>query len=109
MPPSGGPARPSPSGRPPRCCAELDGSEPTSGRRRNRMTTGAARSGVVLAEIRDTPLSVDEVIDAVRHPSAGAVVTFIGYVRERDHGEPVEVLDYTSHPTAERVAHHLAH
>jgi molybdopterin synthase catalytic subunit len=72
------------------------------------MTTGAARSGVVLAEIRDTPLSVDEVIDAVRHPSAGAVVTFIGYVRERDHGEPVEVLDYTSHPTAEQVAHDLA-
>jgi molybdopterin synthase catalytic subunit len=72
------------------------------------MTTGAARSGVVLAEIRGTPLSVDEVIDAVRHPSAGAVVTFSGYVRERDHGEPVAVLDYTSHPTAEQVAHDLA-
>jgi len=35
-------------------------------------------------------------------------VTFIGYVRERDHGEPVEVLDYTSHPTADQVAHDLA-
>ncbi len=72
------------------------------------MTTGAAASGVVLAEIRDTALSVDEVIQAVRHPAAGAVVAFIGYVRERDHGEPVEVLDYTSHPTAEEVARALA-
>ena len=72
------------------------------------MTTGAVGSGVVLAEIRDTPLSVDEVVEAVRHPAAGAVVTFICYVRERDHGEPVEVLDYTSHPTAEQVARELA-
>jgi len=72
------------------------------------MTTGAVGSGVVLAEIRDTPLSVDEVVEAVRHPAAGAAVTFIGYVRERDHGEPVEVLDYTSHPTAEQVARELA-
>jgi molybdopterin synthase catalytic subunit len=72
------------------------------------MTTGAVGSGVVLAEIRDTPLSVDEVVEAVRHPGAGAVVTFIGYVRENDHGEPVDVLDYTSHPTAEQVARDLA-
>jgi molybdopterin synthase catalytic subunit len=72
------------------------------------MTTGAGASGVVLAEVRETPLSVDEVVRAVRHPAAGAVVTFIGYVRERDHGEAVEVLDYTSHPTAEEVARALA-
>jgi molybdopterin synthase catalytic subunit len=62
---------------------------------------------VVLAEVRDSPLSVDEVVAAVRHPAAGAVVTFIGYVREHDHGEAVEVLDYTSHPTAEQVAREL--
>src|SRR5690349_21992511 len=72
------------------------------------MTTGALEPGVVLAEIRDAPLSVDEVVAAVGHRAAGAVVTFIGYVRERDHGEPVEVLDYSSHPTANQVAHDLA-
>jgi molybdopterin synthase catalytic subunit len=75
------------------------------------MTTagaGPAESGVVLVDIRDAPLSVDEVVAAVRHPGAGAVVTFIGYVRERDHGEAVEELDYTSHPTAEQVARDLA-
>ncbi len=63
---------------------------------------------VVLAEIRSTPLSVDELVQAVRDPRAGAVVTFIGYVRERDHGEAVEVLDYSCHPSAEQVARELA-
>ena len=33
------------------------------------MTTGAGAPGVVLADIRDTPLSVDEVVEAVRHPA----------------------------------------
>ena len=63
---------------------------------------------VVLAEIRSTPLSVDELVQAVRDPSAGAVVTFVGYVRERDHGDSVEVLDYSCHPSAEQVALDLA-
>ena len=72
------------------------------------MTTGALEPGVVLAEIRDAPLSVDEVVAAVGHRAAGAVVTFIGYVRERDHGDLVEVLDYSSHPSANQIAHDLA-
>ncbi len=63
---------------------------------------------VVLAEVRSTPLSVDELVEAVRHPAAGAVVTFVGYVRERDHGESVEVLEYTCHPSAAEVAAQLA-
>lgn len=63
---------------------------------------------VVLAEVRSTPLSVDELVEAVRDRTAGAVVTFIGYVRERDHGESVEVLEYSCHPSAQQVAHDLA-
>ncbi len=63
---------------------------------------------VALAEIRPTDLSVDEVVAAVRDPRAGAVVTFIGYVRDHDHGEGVEVLDYTCHPSAADVAESLA-
>lgn len=63
---------------------------------------------VVLAEIRSTPLSLDEVVEAVRAPRAGAVVTFIGYVRDHDHGERVHVLDYTCHPSAAEVATALA-
>ena len=63
---------------------------------------------VVLADIRETPLSVDEVLDAVRHPQAGGIATFIGVVRERDHGVSVEALDYTSHPSAPQVLRELA-
>ena len=63
---------------------------------------------VVLVAIRETPLSVDEVIEAVRHPHAGGIATFIGVVRERDHGQGVEVLNYTSHPSAPLVLRELA-
>ncbi|WP_137122402.1 molybdenum cofactor biosynthesis protein MoaE [Segeticoccus rhizosphaerae] len=58
------------------------------------------RTGVVMAEVRDTPLSVDEVMAAVRHPRAGAIATFVGIVRERDHDRDVTGLDYSAHPTA---------
>src|SRR5450759_370873 len=63
---------------------------------------------VVLADIRDTPLSVDEVLVAVRHPRAGGIATFVGVVRERDHGHGVEALDYTSHPSAPQVLREIA-
>jgi len=63
---------------------------------------------VVLADIRDSPLSVDEVLDAVRHPRAGGIATFIGVVRGHDHGQDVEALDYTSHPSAPQVLRELA-
>ena len=63
---------------------------------------------VVLADIRETPLSVDEVVDAVRHPRAGGVATFIGVVRELDHGHGVEALDYTCHPSAPQALRDIA-
>lgn len=63
---------------------------------------------VVLADVRDAPLSIDEVVAAVRDRRAGAVCVFVGYVRDHDHGESVEVLDYEVHPSAAAVAHDLA-
>ena len=63
---------------------------------------------VMLADIRETPLSVDEVVEAVRHPRAGGIATFIGVVREHDHGHSVEALDYTCHPSAPQVLRDLA-
>jgi molybdopterin synthase catalytic subunit len=65
-------------------------------------------SEVVLADISESPLSVDAVLEAVRHPRAGGMATFIGVVRERDHGQGVEALDYTSHPSAAQVLRELA-
>lgn len=53
--------------------------------------------GSVLAEVRDDVLSLDEVLAAVRHPSAGAVAMFLGIVRDHHQGSPVARLDYEAY------------
>jgi molybdopterin synthase catalytic subunit len=55
---------------------------------------------VRLAELRETPLSVDEVLAAVGDPAAGGVALFAGTVRDTDHGRGVTRLGYSAHPTA---------
>ena len=57
--------------------------------------------GVVrLLDIRDTPLSVDEVYAAVADPGAGGVAVFVGTVRSEDGGRDVTDLGYSAHPSA---------
>jgi molybdopterin synthase catalytic subunit len=67
---------------------------------------------VRLAELRDEPLSVDEVLNAVADPAAGGVALFVGTVREQDHDRPVVRLGYSAHPSAaaelRRVAEKVA-
>jgi molybdopterin synthase catalytic subunit len=58
-------------------------------------------SKVRLAQIRDEPLSVDEVLAAVADPAAGGTCVFVGTVRDADHGREVTALDYEAHPTVE--------
>ena len=53
-----------------------------------------------LAEVRDTPLSVDEVHDAVADPAAGGIALFSGLVRNHDHQRDVQRLSYSAHPSA---------
>ena len=53
-----------------------------------------------LAEVRDTPLSVDEVHNAVADPSAGGIALFSGAVRNHDRGRDVRGLGYSAHPSA---------
>ena len=55
---------------------------------------------VRLLAIRDTALSVDEVLAAVADPRAGGVVTFVGAVRDHDEARAVSELAYTAHPSA---------
>lgn len=65
-----------------------------------------------LAEIRDEPLSVDEVRAAAADPAAGALALFLGAVRDHDHGRGVTALSYSAHPSAAaelgRVAEKIA-
>jgi molybdopterin synthase catalytic subunit len=53
-----------------------------------------------LIGIRDTPLSVDEVLAAVDDPAAGGIDLFIGTVRDTDGGKGVTGLGYSAHPSA---------
>ncbi len=57
---------------------------------------------IALAEIRTTPLSVDEVLAAVKDDRAGGTAFFVGTVRNHDHGRDVAALSYSAHPTAEQ-------
>lgn len=52
-----------------------------------------------LAEFRDSPLSVDEVRNAVADPAAGAIALFVGTVRDHDQGRAVTALSYSAHPS----------
>jgi molybdopterin synthase catalytic subunit len=53
-----------------------------------------------LLDLRDEPLSVDEVLAAVAHPGAGGIAVFVGAVRDADSGRDVTALDYSAHPSA---------
>lgn len=55
---------------------------------------------VRLCAVRDTPLSVDEVLAAVSDRSAGGTAAFVGTVRDVDHERSVTALSYSAHPTA---------
>src|SRR5690606_22366563 len=55
---------------------------------------------VRLIDLRESPLEVGEVVDALEDRRAGALTIFVGRVRDHDHGRGVERLDYSAHPTA---------
>lgn len=65
-----------------------------------------------LAEIREEPLSLEEVRAAVSDPGAGAIALFAGTVRDTDGGQGVVRLSYSAHPSAaaeiRRVAEKVA-
>ncbi|MDQ1747238.1 MAG: molybdopterin synthase catalytic subunit [Frankiaceae bacterium] len=58
-------------------------------------------STIRLVAIRETALSVDEVLAAVTDPAAGGLVVFVGTVRDADGGKAVGGLGYSAHPAAE--------
>jgi molybdopterin synthase catalytic subunit len=63
------------------------------------MTELSQAPEVVVAEVREEPLSVDELLELVRHPRCGGIALFVGVVRDHDHGAAVAALDYSVHPS----------
>jgi molybdopterin synthase catalytic subunit len=61
-----------------------------------------------LLGVRETPLSVDEVLAAVADPVAGGTVVFLGTVRDEDDGKAVESLGYSAHPSVDAALREVA-
>lgn len=65
-------------------------------------------TGVIKTEVTTAPLDVAEHERLVSAPAAGAVVSFVGAVRDHDHGKTVTSLDYEAHPSAGDVLSEVA-
>lgn len=58
---------------------------------------------VVRAAMTDHPIFLAEHEELVGHQSAGAVVGFVGMIRDHDGGRRVVRLEYSAHPSAFQV------
>lgn len=58
---------------------------------------------VVRAAMTDHPIFLAEHEELVSHQSAGAVVGFVGMIRDHDGGRRVVRLEYSAHPSAADV------
>jgi molybdopterin synthase catalytic subunit len=72
------------------------------------MTDTSVRAAVLRAAVGEAPLDVAEHAALVDQATAGAVVTFAGVVRDHDGGRAVRGLEYSAHPTAEKVVAQVA-
>jgi molybdopterin synthase catalytic subunit len=63
---------------------------------------------VRLLALRDTPIDPAEVLAAVGDAGVGGVVSFTGFVRDRDGGRDVTELEYVAHPDAEAALRTVA-
>jgi molybdopterin synthase catalytic subunit len=52
-----------------------------------------------MTRIVEHALSLDELVSEVAHPGAGAIVTFLGVVRNENDGRAVSLLEYEAYPT----------
>jgi molybdopterin synthase catalytic subunit len=58
---------------------------------------------VLRAALTDQPIVLAEHEDLVSHQSAGAIVGFVGMIRDHDGGRGVSRLEYSAHPSAAQV------
>ena len=58
---------------------------------------------VVRAAMTEQPIFLNEHEELVGHRSAGAIVGFVGMIRDHDEGRRVVRLEYSAHPSAAQV------
>ncbi|GEL20495.1 molybdenum cofactor biosynthesis protein MoaE [Pseudonocardia asaccharolytica] len=74
------------------------------------MSPSDTRAGIAVlrAAVGEQPLDVEEHARLVGDSAAGAVVSFAGVVRNHDGGRSVRHLEYSAHPTAQKVVAEVA-
>jgi molybdopterin synthase catalytic subunit len=50
-----------------------------------------------MLDLTEDPLDPGPVVEDVRHPGSGAIVIFLGVVRDEDHGRKVRYLEYDAY------------
>jgi molybdopterin synthase catalytic subunit/molybdopterin converting factor small subunit len=65
-------------------------------------TNRGARAGAAILTLVREPIAVDALLDGVRHPGAGAVILFLGTVREHSRGRHVDHLEYEAYESLAR-------
>jgi molybdopterin synthase catalytic subunit len=58
---------------------------------------------VLRAAMTELPIALAEHEELVGHQSAGAIVGFVGMIRDHDEGRRVVRLEYSAHPSAAQV------
>lgn len=58
---------------------------------------------VLRAAVTDQPISLADHQELVSHEQAGAIVGFVGVIRNHDGGRQVSRLEYSAHPSAAQV------
>jgi molybdopterin synthase catalytic subunit len=58
---------------------------------------------VLRAVVTGQPISLAEHEELVSHQAAGAIVGFVGVIRDHDDGRGVSRLEYSAHPSAAQV------
>ncbi|HWT50270.1 MAG TPA: molybdenum cofactor biosynthesis protein MoaE, partial [Mycobacterium sp.] len=62
---------------------------------------------VLRAAVTEGPIFLAEHEELVGHQSAGAIVGFVGMIRDHDGGRRVVRLEYSAHPSAAQVIAHV--
>ena len=60
-------------------------------------------SAEIATGITEDPLDAAALINSARRDTCGAVASFIGAVRNRDGGESVDAIEYSSHPSSPQI------
>ncbi|MEB3035068.1 molybdenum cofactor biosynthesis protein MoaE [[Mycobacterium] nativiensis] len=58
---------------------------------------------VLRAAVTEQPIVLAEHEELVSHRAAGAIVGFVGMIRDHDQGRQVSRLEYSAHPSAGQV------